>query len=312
MNRALAIALAITVVFLVVEVIGGLVTDSLALLADAGHMLTDVAALALALVASWLAQKPATPEKSFGYLRAEILAAAFNAAALIVVSLYIFWEAIQRLQDPPEIQSGLMLAVAVAGLAANGASAWVLTRGGGHQHSLNTRGALLHVIGDMLGSVGAILAALIMIATGWYKADPILSAFIGALILWNAYRLLREAVDVLMESTPANVDTAALRQAMEATPGVAGVHDLHVWTVTSGLDAMSSHVEVEPDCHWEELLVSLTIAARDEFGIAHVTLQPEATIDTDKAFHGCTLDTPVGRRACLTHPVNGTDLVVKS
>ena len=301
-NRALAGALAITSIFLIVEVMGGLITGSLALLADAGHMLTDVAALALALIAAWLAQKPATPEKTFGYLRAEILAAAVNAAALIVISLYIFFEAALRISDPPEVQSRLMLMVAIAGLAANGASAWLLTRGGGHQHSLNTRGALLHVIGDMLGSVGAILAALIMMATDWYIADPILSAVIGGLILFNAYRLLREAIDILMESTPANVDTTALKMAMTANPDVKGIHDLHVWTVTSGLNAMSCHVETDLDCDWNTLLVDLTTLARTEFGIAHVTMQPETPHDLSGGdFDGCSLDSLPGRQACLTH-----------
>ncbi len=164
-RRPLAIALAITAVFLVVEVAGGLLTGSLALLADAGHMLTDVAALALALFATWLARRPATPARSFGYLRAEVLAALVNAAALIAVSLYIFWEAYRRVGDPPHVDSGPMLAVAVAGLLANAASAWVLSRGGGHRHSLNTRGAFLHVGGDLRGSAGAIIAALVMLAT---------------------------------------------------------------------------------------------------------------------------------------------------
>jgi cobalt-zinc-cadmium efflux system protein len=298
-RRNLAIALGITVVFLVVEVAGALLTDSLALLADAGHMLTDAGALALALGAGWLAARPATDRRSFGYLRAEILAAAVNAAVLIAVSLYIFWEAFQRLSDPPEIESGLMLAVAVAGLLANAASAWVLSRGGGHTHDLNTRGAFLHVLGDMLGSAGAITAALVMLATGWYYADPLLSAGIGLLILWGAWRLLRESVDVLLEATPGSIDAAEVRDAIVAVEGVSGVHDLHIWTVTSGLVALSGHVEVTNQRDWDELLVDLHEMLRDEFSIGHLTLQPETANRHRDPWRGCSIDSPSGRHACL-------------
>jgi cobalt-zinc-cadmium efflux system protein len=291
-RRPLVIALAITTTFLVIEVIGALLTNSLALLADAGHMLTDVAALALALFAMWLANRPATPVRSFGFYRAEILAALVNATTLVVVSLYIFWEAFQRIGEPPHIESGPMLVVAIAGLAANAASAWVLMRGGGHEHNLNTRGAFLHVVSDMLGSVGAIIAALVMLATGWYLADPILSALIGGLILWSAWRLLKESVDVLLESTPKHIDPGAVREAMEAVPGVQGVHDLHIWTVTSGLVAMSGHVEIAQDDDWHATLGTLSALLRDKFGIAHVTLQPEEPHGADDAFRGCSLDAP--------------------
>jgi len=299
-RRPLAIALAITAVFLVVEVAGGLLTGSLALLADAGHMLTDVAALALALFATWLARRPATPARSFGYLRAEVLAALVNAAALIAVSLYIFWEAYRRVGDPPHVDSGPMLAVAVAGLLANAASAWVLSRGGGHRHSLNTRGAFLHVGGDLRGSAGAIIAALVMLATGWYLADPLLSAGIGLLVLWGAWRLLRESVDVLLEATPAGIDPAAVRAALASVEEVAGVHDLHVWTVTSGLVALSAHVEVAPGGDWSAILPALADLLAERFGIAHVTLQPEDAGALPEAFRGCSLDSPEGLRSCLS------------
>lgn len=296
--RPLAIALAITAVFLVVEVVGALLTNSLALLADAGHMLTDVAALALALFATWLARRPATPARSFGYLRAEVLAALVNAAALIAVSLYVFWEAYRRIGDPPHVDSGPMLAVAVAGLAANAASAWVLSRGSGRQHSLNTRGAFLHVIGDMLGSAGAIVAALVMLATGWYLADPLLSAGIGLLVLWGAWRLLRESVDVLLEATPAGIDPGEVRAALSGLDGVAGVHDLHVWTVTSGLLALSAHVEVAAGADWRRLLPEASDLLAGRFGIAHVTLQPEDAGSLPDAFRGCSLDSPEGLLVC--------------
>ena len=297
-RRPLVVALAITSTFLVVEVIGAIATNSLALLADAGHMLTDVAALALSLFAIWIARRPVTLARSFGYLRAEVLAAAVNAASLVAISIYIFWEAFQRLGDPPEVDSGPMLAVAFAGLLANVASAWVLMRGGGHRESLNVRGAFLHVIGDMLGSVGAIIAALVMLATGWYLADPILSAGIGALILWSSWRLLRESADVLLEATPRHIDPGAVRTMMIEVDGVEDVHDLHVWTVTSGLVAMSSHVEVSAAREWHEVLLDLSTLLREQFGIAHVTLQPEEPERLPDSFRGCSLDSPDGRAAC--------------
>jgi cobalt-zinc-cadmium efflux system protein len=298
--RPLAIALGITLTFLVVEVLGGLLTGSLALLADAGHMATDVGALGLALFAGWLARRPPTPERSFGFRRAEVLAALANAATLVVISIFIFWEAFQRVGDPPEVDSGPMLAVAIAGLAANAASAWVLSRGGGHQHDLNTRGAFLHVVGDLLGSVGAIVAALVMLATGWYLADPMLSAGIGLLVLWSAWSLLRESAEVLLEATPSEIDPIDVRRAMTTVPGVSGVHDLHIWTVTSGLIALSAHVECDRAHDWNDLLVDLAALLRDRFGIAHVTLQPEmGTLPA--ALAQCTLDTPEGRLACLSH-----------
>lgn len=297
-RRPLAIALAITSVFLVAEVIGGLLTNSLALLADAGHMATDVAALALALFAIWLARRPATPERSFGFARAEILAALVNSGSLIAISIYIFWEAFQRFGEPPEVDSGPMLAVAIAGLAANVASAWVLMRGGGHEENLNTRGAYLQVMGDLLGSIGAIVAALVMLATGWYLADPILSAGIGLLILWSSWRLLRESVEVLLESTPKGLEPAQVREAMAAVDGVAGAHDLHVWTVTSGLVALSCHVEVSGARPWDEVLDELTALLRTRFGIAHVTLQPETVATASDGGAVCSLDTESGRNAC--------------
>lgn len=297
-RRPLVIALVITAAFLVAEVVGGLLTNSLALLADAGHMATDVAALALSLFAIWLARRPSTPERSFGFYRAEVLAALANAATLVAISVYIFWEAINRLGNPPEIKSGPMLVVAIGGLVANAASAWVLMRGGGHEENLNTRGAFLHVVGDLLGSVGAIVAAVVMLSTGWYLADPLLSAGIGLLILWGSWRLLRESVDVLLEATPKGIDMAELRAAMGSVPGVDGVHDLHVWTVTSGLVAMSSHVEVASHQDWHPILVQLSTVVRERFGIAHATLQPEEPHAHGVVFRGCSLDSPAGRSAC--------------
>jgi cobalt-zinc-cadmium efflux system protein len=299
-RRPLVAALAITSVFLVVEVIGAYLTNSLALLADAAHMLTDVAAIGLALFAMWLAGRPTTAERTFGFLRAEILAALVNAVALIVIVLYIFWEAWARIQEPPEVESGLLLVVAVGGLLANSASAWVLSRGDGHRHNLNTRGAFLHVIGDLLGSVATIVAAIVMALTGWYAVDPILSAVIGGLVVFGAWSLLRESVDVLLEAAPRGIAIADVRQTMASTPGVAGVHDLHVWTVTSGLTALSAHVETGNLDDWDETMDDLATTLRDRFGIAHVTLQPEPPHSAAKSWERCSIDAPEGRAACRT------------
>lgn len=305
----LAIALAITLTFMVAEIVGGLMTRSLALLADAGHMATDAAALALALAAAWLARRPPTPSRSFGLYRAEVLAALVNAGTLVAISLYIFKEAFSRLGDPPTVSAGPMLAVAILGLLANAAAAWVLMRGGGHVHNLNTRAAFLHVIGDMLGSVGAIAAAIIMMATGWYIVDPILSAGIGGLILWSSWRLMRESVDVLLESAPRRIDVPALESAMASVPGVSGIHDLHVWTLTSGVVALSSHVEISDAERWHDVLDELGSLLRERFGIHHVTLQPEPEHASPHAFRGCALVAPEGPLACRAL-LSGATLVV--
>jgi cobalt-zinc-cadmium efflux system protein len=303
--RPLAIALAITAGFVVVEAVGGLLTGSLALLADAGHMATDAAALGLALVAVWLARRPATPRRSFGFARAETLAALLNAAALVVLSLALFWEVARRIGDPPPVDSGSMLAVAVAGLAANAVAAWILMRGGGHDPAadLNTRGAFLHVLGDLLGSAAAIVAALVMLATGWRLADPLLSGLIGLLVLRGAWRLLRDSAEVLLEATPPGIDPAAVRAAMAGVAGVAGVHDLHVWTVTSGVVALGAHVEVDERRPWPDILVDLGGVLRRRFGIAHLTLQPEPA--GAAPFSGCTLETPEGLAICRAGPGGG-------
>lgn len=296
-RRPLAIAFVITTTFLVAEIIGGILTNSLALLADAGHMATDAAALALSLFATWLSRRPATAQRSFGYLRGEVLAALINAATLVAISIYIFYEAFQRLGEPPEVDSGPMLVVAVLGLLANIASALILMRGGGYEENLNVRSAFLHVVGDMLGSVGAIVAALIMLATGWYLADPILSAGIGLLILWSSWRLLRESVDVLLEATPTHIDTRDVREAMQGIPGVTGIHDLHIWTVTSGMIAMSAHVEVTGRRNWYDVLRESSALLGERFGIAHITLQPEEPHALPDAFHDSSIDAPEGRAA---------------
>ncbi len=298
-QRALAWALGITLVFMVAETIGGWLAGSLALLADAAHMATDAAALGLALFASWLARRPATPARSYGFYRAEVLAALANAAFLMLVCAGIFWEAFQRLLNPRPVDAPLMLVIALAGLAANGAAAWVLSRGALHRHDVNLRSAFLHVVGDLLGSVAAIVAGTIIWLTGWTPVDPLLSAAIGVLVLRSAWRVLWDSVEVLLEATPAHLDPVAIRAAMRTVPGVVDVHDLHVWTVTSGFVALSGHVEVDETRPWPAVLLELAQVLRDRFGILHVTLQPERPAGLPEAFRGCSLDSPEGLRSCL-------------
>ena len=268
----LRLALVFTAAFLVAEVVGGLVTNSLALLADAGHMLTDVGALALSLFVAWFARQPASPAKTYGYLRWEVLAALINGAALLAISAAILWEAVARIRTPEPVASGWMLAIALGGLAVNAASAWVLYPV--HRHSLNTRGAYLHVLGDLLGSLGTVLAALILRTTGWLAADPIASIVVTLLVVRSAWRLVRESVDVLLEATPAHISLGAVRSQLEAIPGIEGVHDLHVWTVSSGMVAMSAHAVVQDPALHQNVL-ERAIQTMQRFGIAHVTVQLE-------------------------------------
>ncbi len=272
-RRSLRISLAIVAGFLVVEVVGGLLAGSLALLADAGHMATDLAALALALFALHVAERPPTPEKTFGYQRTEILAALANGVVLVLIAIVVAREALERLGEPPEVRGGLMLAVALAGLAANLVCAAVLYRG--RARSLNVRGAFLHVIGDALGSVGAVVAALAIRWKDWTWADPVVALAIAALILVSAWSLVRESVDVLMEATPAHVDLASLERSIRAVPGVRDLHDLHVWTLTSGYHAMSAHVDVDESADGHAVLHQLSDLAERSFGIAHTTFQLE-------------------------------------
>ena len=275
-KRPMVLALGITVTFGAVEIVAALLTGSLALLADAGHMLSDVGALLMALTAMWLAQRPHTSTRSYGYLRAEVLAALLNGLVLWAIAGYIFWEAARRFADVPEVESAPMLAVAVAGLGANIVSAFLLTKGS--KESINIRGAFLHVIGDLLGSIGAILAGVLMLTLGWFIADPIISVLIGLIILVGSFRLVREATNVLLEGVPAHVDMVDLQRAIESFSDIQSVHDLHTWTLTSGYDAMSTHVVVRLDCSGEDsqqLLEGLRGMIAERFGIAHVTIQVE-------------------------------------
>ena len=270
-KRALAFVFALTTAFLAVEVVGGLLTGSLALLADAAHMASDAVSLGLALFAVWLAERPATPRRSFGYKRAEILAALANGVTLVVVSVWIFVEAFARLQDPTPILGGWMMAVAVVGLAINVTGAYVLSHSGGE--SLNVEGALRHVMADLFGSVGVIIAAVVILLTGWRYADPIISVVIGVLILGSSWKLLRESTNILLESTPKDVDAEKVGRKMASIPGVQEVHDLHIWTITSGFPALAAHVLVgaSENCHARRRDIE-AVLARD-FGIEHTTLQ---------------------------------------
>jgi cobalt-zinc-cadmium efflux system protein len=270
--RSLRIALGLTAILLVVEVIGGFLSNSIALLADAGHMLTDVAALALALFVAWFSKQPETPRKTYGYLRWEILAAFLNGATLLLISAWILWEAVSRLRAPEPIEGGLMLLVAAGGLVVNLIAARVLVRSS--SHNMNTRGAYLHVLGDLLASIGTVAAAILIRYTGWLIADPIASVLTTVLIMSGAWRLVRESVDILLESTPAHIPLPAVRGQLEAIPGIESVHDLHVWAVTPAVVAMSAHCIVrQPDQH-QHVLEHVHDAMR-LFGIDHVTIQLE-------------------------------------
>jgi cobalt-zinc-cadmium efflux system protein len=269
----LVAVLAVTSSVLVIEVAGGFVSGSLALLADAGHVLTDVAGIGLALLAVHFAQRPGGPDRTFGWYRLEILAAAVNAVILFGVAVLVLWEAWRRFVDPPEVASGLMLTVALVGLGANGLSMWLLREG--QSRSLNMRGAYLEVLGDLLGTVAVIVAAVVIAATGIRRADPVASALIGAFILPRTWRLLREAVDVLLEATPRGIDLEEVRRHIVGTRGVEDVHDLHAWTITSGMNVVSAHVVLGDGADPPRVLDDLCTCLSDDFDIEHSTFQLE-------------------------------------
>jgi len=269
--KALRLTLVLTATFTVVEVVGGLVAGSLALLADAAHMLSDNASLGIALFAAWLAGRPAGPSRTFGYRRAEILAALFNGVTLVALSIWIFIEAAERLGDPPEVEAGLMLGIAVTGLVVNLVAARILQRHSAE--SLNVSAALRHVLADLLGSLGVIVAAVIILTTGWEYADPAVSVLIGVLVLGSSWGILRDSTQILLEGSPPGTDVQEVGRAMAAMAGVTQVHDLHVWTITSGFPALAAHVLVgrDVDCHLKRL--ELEAMLRDRFGLEHTTLQ---------------------------------------
>ena len=271
-RRRMSVVLGLTASIMVVEAVGGWLAHSLALLADAGHMLADVGALGLSLGVATLAQRPATAERTYGLLRLEILAALVNGAVLIAISIGIAIEAVQRLRDAPAVQGALLSAIAGLGLVANLVGAAILHRG--HRHSLNERGAYLHIVSDALGSVGALAAGAIILATGWVAADPLISVLISVLILAGAWRLVRESTDVLLEAAPTHIALQDVHDRIVSVPGVASVHDLHVWTVTSGVIAMSGHLVVRNPADNQRVLE--TVQQRlGGMGIGHVTVQME-------------------------------------
>ena len=273
-TSALAVALGITASFFVIELVGGILTNSLALQTDAFHMLTDVFALAYALFAAWLAQRPVTLKRTYGYYRVEILSAFLNGIFLWAVVIFVFYEAIQRIQQPAGVQSLNMLIIAVLGLIANGLVAATLSKS--RNDSLNLKGAFLHVIADVLGSVGAISAGVIMVFTGWYQADPIASIMIGVLVFYSSGKLVRDSVNVLLEGVPPHIDVASLERRMVGVKGIKNVHDLHVWSIAdTKMCCMSSHVVVEEGIDRKELITKLIHMLKEEFGIDHTTIQLE-------------------------------------
>jgi len=284
-RKRLSIVLLLTAVYMVAELAGGLWTGSLALLADAGHMLADVAALILALMAVWFGARPATPSKTFGYYRLEILAALINGVGLVLISLFIFYEAYRRWFAQPVIRSVPMTVVAAGGLIVNLICALLLHRD--RDEDLNIRGAWLHVLGDALGSTGAIIAGTLIMMFGWTAADSLISVFIGLLIVWSSWHLIRDATNVLLEGTPAHINLAAVEAAIMETEGVSDVHDLHVWTITSGREALSAHVIHAYSISQPNLLKELRSKLLDRFGVDHLTIQMETADFEDEAIHFC-------------------------
>jgi len=280
--KALRVALGLTIVLLVAEVVGGLLSNSLALLADAGHMLTDAGALALSLFVAWFCRQPSKPEKTYGYLRWEILAALINGTTLLLISAWIIIEAALRFRHPEPVAGGLMLGVSIAGLIVNAIAVALLH--GVREGSLNVRGAYLHVLGDLLASVGTVVAAVLVRFTGWLPADPLASLLTTALIVAGSWRLVKESVDVLLEAAPRHIELGTVRERLEAIPGVESIHDLHVWTVTSGMIALSVHLIVREVEHHQHVLEQ----AHDHMaslGIQHVTVQLERREMYERELH---------------------------
>ncbi|MBW2566589.1 MAG: cation transporter [Deltaproteobacteria bacterium] len=278
----LRLVLVLTSLFFVVEVFGGLWTNSLALLSDAGHMLSDMFALGLSLFAFWLSSRKPSPTKTYGYYRFEVVAAFINGVLLILIALWIFGEAYSRFQEPAAVKTVPMLVIAVLGLMINLLGIYLLHEIG--TKNINIRGALFHLIGDAAGSVGAIAAAIAISLTGWTLFDPLVSVLIGLLIIYSAWRLLWDVVNILMQGVPPHIDLDSIRQGILSVDGVIGVCDLHIWSLTSEVESLSAHVVVEDMGRNKEILEKLTCLIRDRFGINHVTLQIE-----DEAVGTCKL-----------------------
>ena len=272
-TKQLKLALTITASWFVIEMAGGIYANSLALLADAAHMLTDLAALGLSLFALKISTRPATHEMTYGYLRAEILAALANGIFLVLIGLFIFYESYQRFWVPPEVKSLPMLIVAVTGLAANLVTAGLLY--GSRKENLNLRGAFLHVLGDTLGSIGAILAGILIMVRDWRLADPIVSAMVGCLVLYSSWELVTESVEVLLEGTPRHLKISQILKDLGSIRGVISVHDFHVWSIASGMTAMSCHIVMKTDEDANIVLAESSLLMREKYRIGHTTIQLE-------------------------------------
>ena len=283
-SRRLWLTLALVVAYMGAEVVGGVVSGSLALIADAGHMFSDAAALGLTIFAMHYARRPATSRRTFGSYRAEIIAALVNGATLVAVAIYIFIEAFERFRQPPEVEGGLMLIIASGGLLVNGAGLLILH--GGRGENLNMRGAWLHVLTDALGSLQAIIAGGLIWVYGWRWVDPVASVLIGLLVIYSSWSLITQSVGVLMESAPGHVDVDAVRQALLDLPDVSHVHDLHVWTITSGFVALSAHVTSPDPANHQAVLSASRAMLQEKFNIRHTTIQ----VDRDPQCDGVTDD----------------------
>ncbi len=280
-RRRLTAVLVLTFAYMLAEAIGGFLTNSLALLSDAGHMLADVASLVLALLALWFAARPITTRKTYGYYRMEILAALANGAALVVISLLISYEAFHRFKSPEAVEGFEVTLIAIGGLAVNVVSAFVLHSAS--RENLNMRGAFLHVMGDALGSVGAIVAGVLIWRLGWILADPLISVAMCLLIMYSSWQLIRESVNILLEGTPSRINIRAVVDAMHTVSGVTDVHDLHVWTISSEMEALSAHVTIQPGVSHRLVLEGLQAQLRSEFNIGHLTIQIESPDETETA-----------------------------
>lgn len=270
---------------MVAEMLGGWWTNSLALIADAGHMLTDVGALSLTLFAVWFASRPATSRKTYGYYRLEILAAFVNGIALVLLSIWVIYEAVNRWRTNPQVEATEMTIIAAGGLVVNIAVAKLLHSG--HQHDLNMRAAFLHVMGDLLGSVAAIMAGLLILGFGWAWADAASSIMISMIIIFGAWRLVSESVNVLLEGTPRHIDLSSVENVLLQTKGVIGVHDLHVWTISSGIEALSAHINHADSISHSELLKVVRNRLEEQFGIGHLTIQMETAESETEAVYVC-------------------------
>jgi cobalt-zinc-cadmium efflux system protein len=283
-TRRLKIALAISVGYFFAEIIAGFLTNSLALLSDAGHMLSDIGAMMVCLFAFRLARRPATPASTYGYHRAEILAALFNGLALWLLVGVIFAAAYGRISDPPQVESLGMIVVAVLGLLVNIVAGWILYDS--HQHNLNLHGAFMHVMSDAIGSMGAIVAGVVMYSTGWYLADPLISVFIGVLILYSSWNLIKESLSILMQAVPKSIRLEEVQRTIEGVKGVIEVHDLHVWAVTSGIYTLSAHAVVENGEDLHEVLNGIEATLKENFSIEHTTIQLETESREEIEFKG--------------------------